>query len=100
MSYKAKVIIKGKPIFKFGLFGVKGRDSEKIIQIQKDLPKKLKKIMKDSLIYDIDERNCLEDLLFKMLQVDYKKRISPVEALKHPFLNEGEIIEVSEDGQN
>ena len=35
-----------------------------------------------------------------MLQVDYKKRISPVDALKHPFLNEGEIIEVSEDGQN
>ena len=88
MSYKAKVIIRGKSIFKFGLFGVKGRDGGKIYHIQKDLNKKLKKIMKDSLINDINDRNCLEDLLCKMLIVDYKKRINPIDALKHPFLNE------------
>ena len=100
MSYKAKVIIRGKTIFKFGLFGVKGRDNDKIYHIQRELPKKLKKIMKDSLINDIEERNSLEDLLSKMLQIDYKKRISPIDALKHPFLNERKIIEVPEEGQN
>ena len=52
MSYKAKVFIRGKPIFKTGLFGVKGRDGGKIILKQQNMVKNLKKLLHDSLIND------------------------------------------------
>ena len=88
MSYKAKVVIRNKAIFKMGLFGVKLRDGNKIYHIQKDLSKNMNKIMSECLIDDENERANLEDLLSKMLEFNYKNRISPQEALKHSFLEE------------
>ncbi len=88
MSYKAKVVIRNKAIFKMGLFGVKLRDGNKIYHIQKDLSKNMNKIMSECLIDDENERAKLEDLLSKMLEFNYKNRISPQEALKHSFLEE------------
>ena len=71
-----------------GLFGVKLRDGNKIYHIQKDLSKNMNKIMSECLIDDENERAKLEDLLAKMLEFNYKNRISPEEALKHSFLEE------------
>ena len=88
MSYKAKVVIRNKPIFKMGLFGVKLRDGNKIYHIQKDLSKNMNKIMSECLIDDENERKNLEDLLAKMLEFNYKNRIKPEDALKHTFLED------------
>ena len=87
MSYKTKNVINGKIIYSTGYFGCKGRDESKIYQKQKELSKNLNKILKNSLIYMIDERNKFNfiDLLEKMLCFDYTKRITTEEALNHPF---------------
>ena len=86
MSYKAKVVIRGKAIFKTGLFGVKCRDGGKIHAKQLEISKSVSKLLNECLIDDVKEREMFGDLLSKMLEIDYKKRISPQEALKHPFL--------------
>ena len=87
MSYKTKNVINGKIIYSAGYFGCKGRDENKIYQKQKELSKNLNKILKNSLIYMMDERNKINfiDLLEKMLCFDYTKRITTEEALNHPF---------------
>ena len=87
MSYKTKNVINGKIIYSTGYFGCKGRDESKIYQKQKELSKNLNKILKNSLIYMMDERNKFNfiDLLEKMLCFDYTKRITTEEALNHPF---------------
>ena len=89
MSYKAKIIINGKTKFTTGLFGYRGRDGNKIYHKQVELCKNLDKILKESLIClfnNVDKEN-FHDLLKKMLNFDYKKRISTKDALKHQFLN-------------
>ena len=87
MSYKTKNLINGKIIYSLGYFGCKGRDENKIYQKQSDLSKNLNKILKNSLIYMMDEidKNNFIDLLGKMLCFDYTKRITTDEALNHPF---------------
>jgi len=87
MSYKTKNLINGKIIYSIGYFGCKGRDENKIFQKQIDLSKNLNKILKNSLIYMMDEidKNNFIDLLGKMLRFDYTKRITTDEALNHPF---------------
>ena len=87
MSYKTKNLINGKIIYSIGYFGCKGRDENKIYQKQIDLNKNLNKILKNSLIYMMDEidKNNFIDLLGKMLSFDYTKRITTDEALNHPF---------------
>jgi len=87
MSYKTKNLINGKIIYSIGYFGCKGRDENKIYQKQIDLSKNLNKILKNSLIYMMDEidKNNFIDLLGKMLRFDYSKRITTDEALNHPF---------------
>ena len=87
MSYKTKNLINGKIIYSIGYFGCKGRDENKIYQKQIDLSKNLNKILKNSLIYMMDEidKNNFIDLLGKMLRFDYTKRITTDEALNHPF---------------
>ena len=89
MNFKAKVIINNKIKFTTGLFGIRGRDSNKIYHKQIELNKNLKSLLKNSYLYNFNEedRENFEDLLSKMLNIDYKKRISSKEALNHKFLN-------------
>ena len=89
MNFKAKVILNNKIKFTTGLFGIRGRDSNKIYHKQIELNKNLKSLLKNSYLYNFNEedRENFEDLLSKMLNIDYKKRISSKEALNHKFLN-------------
>ena len=90
MSYKSKITLFGKNVYTYGLFGCKCRDNNKIYQKQLDMSKNLEKYLKNSLINlfkDKNHRNNFIDLLSKMLNIDYKKRITASEALKHPFID-------------
>ena len=89
MSYKTKNVINGKIIYSVGYFGCKGRDENKIYQKQIGLSKSLNKILKNSLVYMMDEKNKNNfiDLLRKMLYFDYTKRITTEAALNHPFFD-------------
>ena len=88
MSYKSKVFINGKNYYTIGYFGCKGREGNKIYQKQIELSKNLGKILKNSLlqILDKNEKEMFVDLLSKMLEFNYKKRINIKNALDHPFL--------------
>lgn len=90
MSYKAKVIVNGKSAIGMGLFGFKGRDGKKIHQKQIEVVANLKAIISKSVMnkYSEVERERFEDLLSRMLSINYKNRITPLEALKHPFLKQ------------
>ena len=87
MSYKTKVIINGKTFHPSGLFGCRGRDANKIYQKQIDLSKNINKKLKNSMLYlfNQNDRNNFIDLLKKMLEFDYKKRINCQDAINHPF---------------
>jgi serine/threonine protein kinase len=86
MSYKAKVVIHGKTKYKTGLFGVKGRSGAKIYNKQIEVANSINKLMNDSLVNDESDKAELGDLLGKMLDLNYKTRITPEDALNHPFL--------------
>ena len=88
MSYKSKIFINGKNYYTIGYFGCKGREGNKIYQKQIELSKNLNKILKNSLIqiFDKNEKEMFVDLLSKMLEFNYKKRINIKDALNHPFL--------------
>ena len=90
MSYKTKVIINGKIYHSSGLFGCRGRDASKIYQKQIELSKNINKKLKNSMLYLFDsiDRNNFVDLLKKMLEFDYRKRINCQDALNHPFFKE------------
>ena len=90
MSYKTKVIINGKTYHPSGLFGCRGRDSSKIYQKQIELSKNINKKLKNSMLYlfNQNDRNNLIDLLKKMLEFDYKKRINCQDAINHPFFKD------------
>ena len=89
MSYKAKVIINNKIYHPSGLFGCRGRDANKIYQKQIDLAKSINKKLKNSMLYlfENNDRNNFVDLLKKMLEFDYKKRINCQDAINHPFFS-------------
>ena len=90
MNFKTKIAIKGKIIYTHGIFGCKMRDSNKIFQKQIEVSKNLKKILNNSLLYmfEKEDREKFIDLLGKMLSIDYNKRITGQDILKHPFLKE------------
>ena len=90
MSYKTKVIINGKIYHSSGLFGCRGRDANKIYQKQVELSKNINKKLKNSLLYlfEMNDRNNFVDLLKRMLEFDYRKRISCQDAINHAFFKE------------
>ncbi len=87
MSYKTKVIINGKVYHPSGLFGCRGREGSKIYQKQIELSKNINKKLKNSMLYlfEQNDRNNFIDLLKKMLEFDYRKRINCQDAINHPF---------------
>lgn len=89
MSYKSKIILNGKAFYSNGIFGCRGRDSNKIYQKQLELSKNMNKILSHSMLYlwNKEEKDLFEDLISKMLNIDYKKRITTHDALEHQFLN-------------
>ena len=90
MSYKSKILINEKYYYTMGYFGCKGREGNKIYQKQIELSKNLNKILKNSLLYMLDksDKDLFSDLLGKMLEFNYKKRINIKDALNHPFFKE------------
>ena len=90
MSYKSKIILNEKSYYTIGYFGCKGREGNKIYQKQIDLSKNLNKILKNSLLYlfNKNDRDLFVDLLGRMLEFNYKKRINIKNALNHPFFKE------------
>ena len=90
MSYKSKILINEKYYYTMGYFGCKGREGNKIYQKQIELSKNLNKILKNSLLYMLDknDKDMFVDLLGKMLEFNYKKRINIKDALNHPFFKE------------
>ena len=90
MSYKTKVIINGKTYHSSGLFGCRGRDGSKIYQKQIELTKNINKKLKNSMLYlfQQNDRDNFIDLLKKMLEFDYKKRITCQDAINHPFFKD------------
>jgi serine/threonine protein kinase len=88
LSYKGKITnSKGNTVMNFGIFGVSGRNNSKIInkqtQVLKNLGGSIKKY--DSYGYERDT-DCM-DLLRSLLEIKPKQRITPSQALNHPFLN-------------
>ena len=90
MSYKSKILINGKSFYSTGYFGCRGRDGTKIYQKQIELSKNMGKILKNSLLYLFEkyEKELFIDLLSKMLEFDYRKRITLKDAINHEFLME------------
>ena len=90
MSYKTKIIINGKTYHSTGLFGCRGREANKIYQKQVELHKGINKKLKNSMLYLFDQydRENFIDLLKKMLELDYKKRITCQDAVNHPFFSD------------
>ena len=88
MNYKSKIYINEKKYYTIGYFGCKGREGNKIYKKQIDLNKNLNKILKNSLLYMFNKKDkeLFIDLLGKMLEFNYKKRINIKEAINHPFL--------------
>jgi len=90
MNFKTKIIINKKIVYSSGIFGCRMRDANKIYHKQIEVFKNLTKILKNSLLYMFqkEDRDNFIDLLGKMLNIDYTKRINTEEIMKHPFLKE------------
>jgi len=89
LGLKGKITTrKGKNVVNFGIFGVQGRVNAKIVNKQntalKDLPSCMRKY--DSYGYEKDA--ILMDFLYCLLDKSPSKRISPTEALTHPFMSQ------------
>ena len=90
MNFKSKIIINKKIVYSSGIFGCRMRDSNKIYHKQIEVYKNLNKILKNSLLYMFQkqDKDNFIDLLGKMLNIDYTKRINTEEIFNHPFLKE------------
>jgi serine/threonine protein kinase len=67
-----------------GLLATPGRDPARIIRIQYNMCGHLEEIIANSPGLELDGDGI--DLMESMLRIDPKERISPTEALNHPYL--------------
>mmetsp|Transcript_64860 Transcript_64860/g.74553 ORF Transcript_64860/g.74553 Transcript_64860/m.74553 type:complete len:570 (+) Transcript_64860:9-1718(+) len=87
LSFKGKIPGRGRSLFRTGVFAVTGRDNVKIIQKQFSVLKNLHGTINDYGAFKYDSDGMGYDLLKRMLEADPRKRISPAEALEHPYLD-------------
>ena len=76
----------GKNVVNFGVFGVQGRVNAKIITKQTTALKDLGVCIKKYDSYGFEHDDILMDFLYRLLDKSPRKRISPTEALAHPFM--------------
>eukprot|EP00341_Mesodinium_pulex_P003153 CAMPEP_0116939750 /NCGR_PEP_ID=MMETSP0467-20121206/32939_1 /TAXON_ID=283647 /ORGANISM="Mesodinium pulex, Strain SPMC105" /LENGTH=87 /DNA_ID=CAMNT_0004622123 /DNA_START=1248 /DNA_END=1511 /DNA_ORIENTATION=+ len=74
----------GVEIMTTGIFSVSGRDKSKIRDRQLKAIEELEFLLTNAMGFQIDAQGL--DLMKQMLKVDGTQRISPPDALKHPFL--------------
>ena len=79
--------MKFQTIYRNGLFGVKGRDGNRIYNKQLEVANSIPKLLSFIIIEEQEEKDKLADLLMKMLDVNFKTRISADDALQHEFFN-------------
>ncbi|KAL4480297.1 hypothetical protein ABPG74_020813 [Tetrahymena malaccensis] len=95
LAYKCRVVDKqGKSSLKYGLFCTKGQDYEKIIQKQQqfcdNFSNNVKEITKQ---FDCQvTAKKFQDLLKKMMKFNSIERISPQQALQHPFFSQQNTV--------
>ena len=83
-SYKSKV--DNGTTFLKGLLAVNGRTPEKIIARQVDVVSNLPSVLKKYPELGLSDDPYAMDLLCSMLHLDPQKRISPKDAMNHPFI--------------
>jgi len=89
LSYKARVEYgQGgrRPFMGMGHFAVTGKDNDKMVQKQRDVVAHLRKSISESPGIPLHKDTDGMDLLTRMLAWQPDERISPTDALSHPFL--------------
>ena len=87
LSLKGKITSsKGKVILGTGVFGVPGRVNSKILQKQLSVMKGLPATLKKFDSYGCERDELMLSLLKGMMDLLPHKRLSPKEALEHPFM--------------
>ena len=64
---------------------MKGREGNRIYNKQIELANNLPRLFNNIILEDENHKSKLMDLLSKMLDVNYKTRINPIDALNHSF---------------
>jgi serine/threonine protein kinase len=89
MSFKCRTeSSNGRSIYGNGIFGASGRGNKKIIAKQIQVVKNLKSVLKKYDSYGLEKNEYLMDLVQRMLDLNPMNRISPEEALRHPFMQD------------
>ena len=88
LQVKSKLVTAlDKPKVGAGVFGVKNRELNKILETQTKFMKSMSLNIKKMDTYNIAKKQpLLMQLLTLMVDVDPSKRISPKEILSHPFI--------------
>ena len=86
LSLKGRIDKGDRDVIGMGILGVPGRNNAKIIQRQKTMLKNLETTLRKFDAGKLSRDPNFMDLLRRMLDFNPQKRISPTEALEHPYL--------------